>query len=143
MSIYGNSLSIMLEATSISSCTSMGIILYQHILKFIYQPNRRGASWINSINNEIKELEIGERNKNIKKVIFDPETQQSIYEKGRKEAIKETKGEIDSNVYPKILPSELRLELIINRKYLGMYLIKYANNEKIKELITNKILLNN
>ena len=71
--------------------TSSLRLVYQHLLKWQYQPEKRSKSWINTIDRERDNIrDYVEDMPSLKKMLDDSEVIAKAYYRGRRDAIKET-----------------------------------------------------
>ena len=71
--------------------TSSLRLVYQHLLKWQYQPEKRSKSWINTIDRERDNIrDYVEDMPSLKKMLDDSEVIAKAYRRGRRDAIKET-----------------------------------------------------
>ncbi len=66
-------------------------LIYQHLLKWQYQPEKRSTSWTNTIDRERDNIcDYVEDMPSLKKMLDNPEIIAKAYRRGRRDAIKET-----------------------------------------------------
>ena len=66
-------------------------LIYQHLLKWQYQPEKRSKSWINTIDRERDNIcDYIEDMPSLKKMLDDSEVIAKAYRRGRRDAMKET-----------------------------------------------------
>lgn len=91
MGIYGEILTeqqrLLLEANDFNSASTYLSILYQHMIKYQFNPSKQSRSWINTINTSLKNIIKICKNKTILNKL--KENQNECYRKGLKEAFKE------------------------------------------------------
>ena len=104
------------------------IHLMSHLLKFEYQPERQGVSWINTIKEGFNVVNLNITNTNIKNKLYN--NIDKIYIKAKKEAENETGHKI---TFPNYTP--YNLDDILNKDYLENLLIKLSRDDKIKQTI--------
>lgn len=115
-------------------------ILYEHLLKFKFQKEEAGTSWVHSINySSINILNIIDNKSNYNLLMYsDEKILSGAYKRGRNVAIKLTK------LPPKTFPSnyydneDFSLEKILQRSYLKQYIIDHKPSEPHRQ----KIILN-
>ena len=141
MGIYGDQ--ILNEANVDESVKSFVALIFQHLLKFEYQPERQGKSWINSIALYIDKLEdyVNTSTKNkIKNNLTGDEFEKS-YIQGRKDAIKEMKNPSLEKIIP--LVTTMTYLTLIDRKFMYNFLknLYHPNSYNVTlDYIKQKIL---
>ncbi len=66
-------------------------LIYQHLLKWQYQPEKRSTSWTNTIDRERDNIyDYVEDLPSLKKMLDNPEIIAKAYRRGKRDAIKET-----------------------------------------------------
>ncbi len=66
-------------------------LIYQHLLKWQYQPEKRSISWTNTIDRERDNIcDYIEDMPSLKKILDNPEIIAKAYRRGKRDAIKET-----------------------------------------------------
>lgn len=120
-------------------------VLYEHLLKYKFVPNKQTKSWINSINEQIDQINlIQEKHKGSWTRFFkDKVAQEKSYKNGLKLASFKSDKSIQFPVNLELAGPEFYVENICNRNYVKNFLIKYFNknsldHEYVKEAILTK-----
>lgn len=88
-------------------------LIYQHLLKWQYQPEKRSKSWINTIDRERDNVnDYIEDMPSLKRLLDDPEAIVKAYSRGRRDAMKET----GINNLPRECP--FTIEQVLDSNYL-------------------------
>ena len=88
-------------------------LIYQHLLKWQYQPEKRSKSWTNTIDRERDNVhDYIEDMPSLKKLLDDSEAIGKAYNRGRRDAMKET----GINNLPKECP--FTIEQVLDSNYL-------------------------
>ena len=88
-------------------------LIYQHLLKWQYQPEKRSKSWTDTIDRERDNVnDYIEDMPSLKRLLDDPEAIGKAYSRGRRDAAKET----GINNLPKKCP--FTVEQVLNSDYL-------------------------
>ncbi len=88
-------------------------LIYQHLLKWQYQPEKRSKSWTDTIDRERDNInDYIEDMPSLKRLLDDPEAIAKAYSRGRRDAMKET----GINNLPKNCP--FTIEQVLDSNYL-------------------------
>lgn len=137
MSIYGLLINESSGSTKndLKSANSALEILYIHMLKFKYQPNRQGVSWIDTIREQSYQLYDYIKSKTIYNKVSDYNNLINVYKKSLQKASNETGINIKKIISNDEIPEELEFNKIINREYIFSYMMNYAINDTVKNQI--------
>lgn len=113
-------------------------ILYEHLLKFKFQKEQAGTSWIRSINNSSNNiLEIINIDKSNYNILMNNKDKilPNGYKRGRNKAIQLNR--LPDKTFPRNYyeNDDFELNLILQRSYLKQYIIEHKPNEPHRQKI--------
>ena len=129
MSIYGELIN---ESNVKDSIKSNIIREMMHILKFKYQSNRQSVSWINSIFDSSKNLNILCQQKSIH-FIYDNNELDKLYLKALRKASHETG--INISKFQPTRPIEFTIENLTNKEWIYNYLYPLAYSDEVRKML--------
>lgn len=126
---------------NVDDLTTLVTLFYSHCLKWIYQPNRQGTSWINTIvgkSRDINKVLYDKKKKSLNRNILNSlnEDLYSIYKKGIIKAADETHLNIKKLDKDNIVFNSFdSVEKIIDLEFLKEWLIDNAYSDDIIRMV--------